>query len=219
MCSPVLDRQPHGAATVTVLIHPAVPCCKCCQFAHLCWADCLTELARDAALLACGVAAQDVLTPESGADGALLKGVVDLGGSNGSGGGGGCGGGREGGGVNLDTGVLHIPTHAYQCYVQGHTSHFTLPQRLCQKVALLHAVIQLHVDKSSCLFTETSDGIVRTLALLPLGTTRPTNRTPMLALLLHHETVALTGCCLQVSWQLLLVVLTVTLGSKYALMV
>jgi hypothetical protein len=45
---------------------------------HLCWADCLAELAGDAALLARWVAAQHVLATEAGADGALLKGVVDL---------------------------------------------------------------------------------------------------------------------------------------------
>lgn len=45
---------------------------------HLCWADCLAELAGNAALLACWVAAQHVLATEAGADGALLKGVVDL---------------------------------------------------------------------------------------------------------------------------------------------
>jgi hypothetical protein len=45
---------------------------------HLCGAHSLTELACDAALLSCGVAAQDVLATEAWADGSLLKGVVDL---------------------------------------------------------------------------------------------------------------------------------------------
>jgi hypothetical protein len=45
---------------------------------HLCRADCLAELARNAALLACGVPAQGVLATKAVADGSLLKGVVDL---------------------------------------------------------------------------------------------------------------------------------------------
>lgn len=45
---------------------------------HLCWADCLAQLAGNAALLARGVAAQGVLAAEAWADGTLLEGVVDL---------------------------------------------------------------------------------------------------------------------------------------------
>ena len=44
---------------------------------HLSWADGLAELARDAPLLAAGVAAQRVLAAEARAEGALLEGVVD----------------------------------------------------------------------------------------------------------------------------------------------
>jgi hypothetical protein len=57
-----------------------LPCMvlACCSAPHLCWADCLAELARDAALLPGGVPAQHVLAAEAVADGSLLKGVVDL---------------------------------------------------------------------------------------------------------------------------------------------
>ena len=40
-------------------------------------ADCLAELARDAALFAGRIPAQRVLSAEAGADGALLHGVVE----------------------------------------------------------------------------------------------------------------------------------------------
>lgn len=70
-CLPTACRLPANAVTYCFAQSPDLR-------AYLCWADCLAKLASDAALLACWVAAQDVLTPETWADGSLLKGVVDL---------------------------------------------------------------------------------------------------------------------------------------------